>query len=396
MNVDKMIALGKQSSAIRELFEYGKIRKNEIGEDKVFDFSIGNPNIPCPKVVTEKLIEILSNDNPVDIHGYSSAIGHLHVREAIANYVNETFNAKERAELVLLTAGAAPGLAICFHGLLNPQDEVIAFAPFWPEYRVLVEKANATLKVVKPDANFLPDYEDLEKQINEKTRIVVINNPNNPTGVVYEEDTITKLASILERKQKEFGHDIYLISDEPYRELIYNEQIKFPFITNYYNNSIITYSFSKAISLPGERIGYLIVGRNTNNATDVYAALKGSSRTLGYVCASTLFQRLIPHCLGVTSDLSIYKKNQEILYNHLVSLGYEVTKSYGAFYLFVKALEEDANKFSEVAKDNFELLLVPSDSFGVKGYVRISYCVSTKQIIDSLPIFEKLYKHYNK
>ena len=395
MNVDKMIALGNQSSAIRELFEYGKNRKLEIGEDKVFDFSIGNPNVPCPKVVTDKLIEILSNANPVDIHGYSSAVGHLHVRQAIADYVNKTFNANEKADLVLLTAGAAPGLAICFHGLLNPGDEVLTFAPFWPEYKVLVEKADGVLKAVKPDENFLPDFNDFENAITSKTKMVVINNPNNPTGVVYEKDTIIKMAEILNRKQKEYGHDIYLISDEPYRELIYKD-IEFPFITNYYNNSIITYSFSKAISLPGERIGYSIVGRNTNNAKDVFNALKGSSRSLGYVCASTLFQQLIPSCLGVTSDISIYKKNQEILYNHLTSLGYEVTKSYGAFYLFVKALEDDAQRFSDVAKDKFELLLVPSDSFGVKGYVRISYCVSTKQIVDSLDAFSKLYQYYKK
>ena len=260
---------------------------------------------------------------------------------------------------------------------------------------MLVEKAGGVLKAVKPDENFLPDFTDLKNAITSKTKMVVINNPNNPTGVVYEKETIIKLAGILNEKQKEYGHDIYLISDEPYRELIYKD-IKFPFITNYYNNSIITYSFSKAISLPGERIGYLLVGSNTNNAKDVFNALKGSSRTLGYVCASTLFQQLIPSCLGVTSDISIYKKNQEILYNHLKSLGYEVTKSYGAFYLFVKALEEDAQKFSDVAKDNFELLLVPSDSFGVKGYVRISYCVSTKQIVDSLDAFSKLYQYYQK
>ena len=395
MNVDKMIALGKQSSAIRELFEYGINRKKEIGEDKVFDFSIGNPNIPCPKIVTEKLVEILTNCDPVKLHGYSSAIGHMHIRQAIADYLNKTYNANVLAKYVLLTAGAAPGLAICFHGLLNPGDEVLTFAPFWPEYRVLVEKAGGVLTVCKSDDEFLPDYEDLENKITSKTKILIINNPNNPSGVVYEKDTILKLAEILEKKQKEYGHDIYLISDEPYRELVYKD-VEFPFITNLYNNSIVAYSFSKAISLPGERIGYLIVGTNANNADNVYAALKGSGRTLGYVCASTLFQELIPHVLGVTSDLSIYKKNQEILYNHLVSLGYEVTKSYGAFYLFVKALEEDANHFSDVAKENFELLLVPSDSFGVKGYVRISYCVSTQQIIDSLPVFEKLYKYYNK
>ena len=395
MNVNKMIALGKQSSAIRELFEYGKNRKKEIGEDKVFDFSIGNPSIPCPKIVTDKLIELLTTRDPVTLHSYSSAIGHYHIRKAVADYLNKTYGTNEDAKYVLITAGAAPGLAICFNGLLNPGEEVVTFAPFWPEYRVLIEKANGVLKIAKSDKNFLPDFDDLASVITNKTKIVVINNPNNPSGVVYDEKTIIKLAEVLSQKQKEYGHDIYLLSDEPYRELVYSD-VKFPFVTKYYNNALVAYSFSKSISLPGERIGYLLVGRNTNNIDDVYAAIKGSGRTLGYVCASTLFQELIPYCLGVTSDLSVYKKNQEILYNHLVSLGYEVTKSNGAFYLFVKALEEDAIKFSDVAKEQFELLLVPSDSFGVKGYVRLSYCVSTKQIIDSLPYFEKLYNYYKK
>ena len=389
----KMIGLGKQSSAIRELFEYGKNRKHEIGDDKVFDFSIGNPSVACPDIITEKLIEIISNTDPISLHGYSSAIGHVAIRNEIARYINETYNAKEQGKYVLLTAGAAPGLTVTFSALLNDQEEVIVLAPFWPEYKVFIERANGVMKISNTDKKtFLPDFDDLEKTINEKTKCVVINSPNNPTGVVYEEDTIVKLASLLNKKQQEYGHDIYLISDEPYRELVYKD-VKYPFITNYYNNAIVIYSFSKSISLPGERIGYVLVGRDVNEKDDVYAAIKGSARAMGYVCATTLFQQLIPYCQGVTSDLSVYKKNQEILYSALVDIGYEVTKSDGAFYLFVKALEDDAMAFSEKAKE-FELLLVPSDSFGVQGYVRISYCVSTKQIVDSIPTFKKLYDYY--
>ena len=389
---NKMIGLGKQSSAIRELFEYGKNRKHEIGNDNVFDFSIGNPSVACPEIVTQKLIEIINNTDPIALHGYSSAIGHVKIRDEVARFVNEKYGANEDGKYVLLTAGAAPGLTVSFSALLNDNEEVVVLAPFWPEYKVFIERANGVMKISKTDKNFLPDFDDLEKTINEKTKCVVINSPNNPTGVVYEEDTIIKLAALLNKKQEQYGHDIFLISDEPYRELVYKE-VKYPFITNYYNNSIVVYSFSKSISLPGERIGYVIVGRDVNNKDDVYAAIKGSARTMGYVCASTLFQQLIPYCQGVTSDLDIYKKNQEILYNALVEIGYEVTKSDGAFYLFVKALEEDSISFSNKAKE-FELLLVPSDSFGVKGYVRISYCVSTKQIIDSLPTFKKLYDYY--
>ena len=389
---NKMIGLGKQSSAIRELFEYGKNRKHEIGDDNVFDFSIGNPSVACPEIVTQKLIEIINNTDPIALHGYSSAIGHVKIRDEVARFVNEKYGAKEEGKYVLLTAGAAPGLTISFSALLIDNEEVVVLAPYWPEYKVFIERANGVMKISKTDKNFLPDFDDLEKTINEKTKCVVINSPNNPTGVVYEEDTIIKLDALLRKKQEQYGHDIFLISDEPYRELVYKE-VKYPFITNYYNNSIVVYSFSKSISLPGERIGYVIVGRDVNNKDDVYAAIKGSARTMGYVCASTLFQQLIPYCQGVTSDLDIYKKNQEILYNALVEMGYEVTKSDGAFYLFVKALEDDSMSFSNKAKE-FELLLVPSDSFGVKGYVRISYCVSTKQIIDSLPTFKKLYDYY--
>ena len=388
-----MLARGNQSSAIRELFEYGKIRKQEIGEENVFDFSIGNPSVPCPDVINSALVDIINNYDPIGLHGYSSAIGHVAIRESVASFLNKKYNANAKADLVLITAGAAPGLASTFNGILNEGEEVIVLAPFWPEYRVFVEKAGGKIVISTPEeGTFLPDFEDLSNKINEKTKAIVINSPNNPTGVIYSEEILKKLSELLNKKQKELNKTIFLVSDEPYRELNYIG-IDYPFVTKYYDNSIVVYSFSKAVSLPGERIGYVLVSSTATNSKDVYNAIKGAARVLGYVCASTLFQQLIPFALGVTSDLDVYKENQEILYQGLTKLGYEVVKPQGAFYLFVKALEEDAKKFSDVAK-GYELLIVPSDSFGVEGYVRISYCVSKEQIINSLPIFEKLMNHY--
>lgn len=389
---EKMLGLGKQSSAIRELFEYGKIRKKEIGEDNVFDFSIGNPNVKTPDFVNEKLIEIIKNTDPVSLHGYTSASGNMKTRDAIAEYLNKTYGCNEQGKYIYLTLGAAASLSIAFNALLNEGDEVIVFTPFWPEYKVLAENAKGKMVFVNSDDKFYPDFNDFENKITNKTKIVIINSPNNPTGVIYDEKVIKKIASIMDAKQKEYGHNIYLLSDEPYRELVYNNQ-KYPFVTNYYDNSLIAYSFSKSLSLPGERVGYLLVSSKMNNKDDVFACVCGSGRSLGFVCASSLFQELIPHVLGITSDLSVYKENRELLYNSLVSLGYEVIYPSGAFYMFVKALEEDDEAFSNVAKQE-ELLLVPSASFGIKGYVRISYCVSNKTIKDSLPAFKRLMDRY--
>jgi len=389
---EKMLGLGKQSSAIRELFEYGKIRKKEIGEDNVFDFSIGNPNVKTPDFVNEKLIEIIKNTDPVSLHGYTSASGNMKTRDAIAEYLNKTYGCNEQGKYIYLTLGAAASLSIAFNALLNEGDEVIVFTPFWPEYKVLAENAKGKMVFVNSDDKFYPDFNDFENKITNKTKIVIINSPNNPTGVIYDEKVIKKIASIMDAKQKEYGHNIYLLSDEPYRELVYNNQ-KYPFVTNYYDNSLVAYSFSKSLSLPGERVGYLLVSSKMNNKDDVFACVCGSGRSLGFVCASSLFQELIPHVLGITSDLSVYKENRELLYNSLVSLGYEVIYPSGAFYMFVKALEEDDEAFSNVAKQE-ELLLVPSASFGIKGYVRISYCVANKTIKDSLPAFKRLMDRY--
>ena len=389
---EKMKGLGKQSSAIRELFEYGKIRKQEIGNDNVFDFSIGNPNVKTPDFVNEKLIELIKNTDSVSLHGYTSASGDLNTRNAIASYLNKTFKCNEQGKYIYLTLGAAASLSIVFNALLNENEEVILFAPFWPEYKVLAEKANGKIVIVKSDDNFYPDMQDFESKINKKTKIVIINSPNNPTGVIYNEDVIKEISNILNRKQEEYNHDIYLLSDEPYRELIYGNE-KYPFITNYYENSLVAYSFSKSLSLPGERVGYLLVSNKCNQVDDVFASVCGAGRSLGFVCANSLFQRLIPYVLDITSDLTPYKINRELLYKGLTDLGYEVIYPSGAFYMFVKALEEDDEHFSNVAKEH-ELLLVPSSSFGVKGYVRISYCVAADVIKNAMPAFEKLMKHY--
>lgn len=392
---EKMYELGSKSSSIRELFEYGKKRKQEIGEENVFDYSLGNPSVPAPSIVNETLIELINNVNPTILHGYTSAQGDLNVREDIVSYLNEKYNTKLNRDLVYLTVGAAASLTSTLNAIINPNNEVICFAPFFPEYKVFIEKAGGILKIVKCiEPTFEIDYQELEKAINKNTKAIIINSPNNPTGKVIKEEELKKIIEIINKKNQEYNNSIFLISDEPYRELVYDDY-KIPFVTNYYNNSIVCYSFSKSLSLPGERIGYVIVNPNCIEAQKVYKAIAGAARSLGYVCAPSLFQFMISKCLGYTSDLNCYKENRDILYNELTKLGYTITKPDGAFYLFVKSFDLDANKFVEVAK-KYELLLVPSDSFGFPGYVRIAYCVSKKQIIDSLPAFEKLSKHYKE
>ena len=388
----EMYKIGAKGSDIRELFEYGKKRKKEIGEDKVFDFSIGNPSVPSPKIVNDTLIELINNVEPTKLHGYTSASGDNYVKEQIANYINSKYEATVNPNLIYMTCGAAASLSITFKAILNPRDEVIVISPFFPEYKVFVENAGGKIVISKSDNNFIPDFEDLENKITSKTKAVIINSPNNPTGVVYNSDAIIKLSSILSRKEKEYKNTIYLVSDEPYRELVYGD-VEVPYITKYYNDAIICYSFSKSLSLPGERIGYILVSPKCNDCETIYKSICGAGRSMGFVCAPALFQYMIPKCLGYTSDINVYKENRDLLYNELTKYGYEVIKPEGAFYIFVKSLEDDAYAFSEKAKD-YELLLVPSDSFGVKGYIRISYCVSKKQIIDSLPAFKKLIEEY--
>ncbi|MBQ9797021.1 MAG: pyridoxal phosphate-dependent aminotransferase [Clostridia bacterium] len=390
---EKMRGLGACRSVIRELFEYGKKRKAEIGAENVFDFSIGNPSVPSPEAVNETLVGLLRERDAVSLHGYTSAQGDVGVRRAIADYVASTHGATVDPDLIYLTVGAAASLTVSLTALLEAGDEVILLAPFFPEYRVFVERTGAVaVPVLCNTKTFQPDFEALRAAITKKTRAIIVNSPNNPTGAVLTRESIEGIAKVLEEASAANGAPIYLIADEPYRELVYGD-VEVPYLPHFYRNTLVCYSFSKSLSLPGERIGYILVSPQADDAVAVYQAVCGAGRALGFVCAPALFQYMIPSVLGMTSDISIYDRNRRLLYDALTEYGYEAVKPDGAFYLFVKALEEDANAFCERAKQ-YELLLVPSDSFGCPGYVRISYCVTTEQIQKSLPAFKRLAESY--
>ncbi|WP_054743945.1 pyridoxal phosphate-dependent aminotransferase [Cellulosilyticum ruminicola] len=390
---NEMVKLGTKRSVIRELFEYGKKRATEIGAENVYDFSLGNPNVPAPECVKQAILELVNDSDPTLLHGYTSAPGDLETRTAISDYINERFNTSLTPNHIYMTVGAAASLCISIKALTVPGDEFITFAPFFPEYTVFTNVMGAELKVVSVNTeNFQINFESFKQLLSPQTKGIIINSPNNPSGVVYSEETIKELTTILKEKSEEYGHPIYLISDEPYRELVYNG-LKVPYLMNYYKNTLVCYSYSKSLSLPGERIGYVAVSDQMENSSEVYAAICGAGRALGYVCAPSLFQKVIAKCVKATSDISTYEEHRDIIYNGLTKLGYNCIKPDGAFYLFVKALEEDANAFCEKAKKH-ELLLVPGDDFGCPGYVRISYCVSKKQILDSLPAFAELIKEY--
>lgn len=388
---EKMFSLGSTRSEIRELFEYGKKRKAEIGEENVYDFSLGNPSVPCPDDVSDTLLRLIRDTHPVELHGYTSAQGDAGVRASIAESIFDTHGFRTSADNIYLTVGAAAALTCSLTAVVSPGEEVILLAPYFPEYKVFVERCGATVKVVKcKEVDFTPDTEAIADAINERTAAIIVNSPNNPSGAVYPEESIKAIAEVLNAKSKEMGKPIYLIADEPYRELVYGDA-KVPYIPKYYSNTIVCYSYSKSLSIPGERIGYCMVSPEANEAEKVYAAVCGAGRALGFVCAPSLLQKLIPHCIGATSDISIYDTNRQLLLTKLSEYGYTVVKPDGAFYLFVKSPMPDAKAFSEIAK-GYELLLVASDSFGYEGYIRISYCVSTEQIKRALPAFEKLAK----
>ncbi len=390
---DKMMGLGKKSSVIREIFEYSKKRKAEIGNDKVYDFSIGNPSVPAPREVGEIIKELVDNTDPVLLHGYTSAPGDMGVRTAIAENINAEHGADVRPELIYMTCGAAASLTISLNALCNEGDEVIIIAPFFPEYRVFIEKAGATPVVVKSKEGDLSlDIEAVANAVTSKTKAIIINSPNNPSGVIISEEELIELSKVLEAKQKELGIDIYIIADEPYRKLVYTDK-EVPFVTNFYDNTLVCYSFSKALSLPGERIGYILVSPTCKDAGDVYAAVCGAGRALGFVCAPSMWQFVVAKCLDMTADTEVYRTNRNLLLTSLTEMGYEMASPDGAFYIFMKSLEEDAYTFCEKAKKH-ELLLVPSDDFGYPGYVRIAYCVTTEQIEASLPAFKALKEEY--
>lgn len=389
----KMYELGSRRSVIREIFEYGKKRKAEIGEDKVFDFSIGNPSVESPEAVADRIKELLEVRPSTAVHGYTSAQGDPKARQAIADDLNRRFNTSFTGSNVYLTCGAAASLTISLRSIIDRDDQnVMVFAPFFTEYRVFIESMGAQISVVPASFPKLDlNLEAFRKMINEKTVAVILNSPNNPTGVVYSEEQIKELSAILKEKSREYNHPIYIISDEPYREITYG--CKPPFITHYYKNSIICYSYSKGLSLPGERIGYILVPDVMPDWQKLYAAVCGAGRSLGFICAPTMFQHVITKCAPLTSDLSKYAANRELIYNGLSELGYECVRPDGAFYLFVKCLEEDANKFCMRARE-YDLLLVPSDDFGCPGYVRIAYCVSADTIRNSMPAFKALAESY--
>ncbi len=388
----EMLALGKKSSAIREIFEYSKKRKAEIGAENVFDFSLGNPSIPAPKCVGEEIARLLCGDS-VDLHGYTSAAGDLQTRATIAQNVAGRFGFAAEAGLIYMTCGAAASLTVSLKAIIQPGDEVILLAPYFPEYKVFAENAGAAVRVVNcPAPHFGLDLEALDKAITKKTRAILVNSPNNPTGVVFSEADIQGLAALLNTKKARFGRAVTILADEPYRELVYDD-VFVPYIPNYYDDTIVCYSYSKALSLPGERIGYILVSPKMAEAADTFAAVCGAGRAMGYVCAPSLFQKVVAACDGTPPDLSSYDKNRRLLYDSLTEMGYEAVCPQGAFYLFVKALEPDAGAFCQKAKKH-ELLLVPGDSFGADHYVRLAYCVSYDQIQRSLPAFEKLIKEY--
>ena len=389
-----MVGLGKKRSVIREIFEYSKVRAAEVGAENIFDFSIGNPSVPPPQIISDTLKELLDQEDSVSLHGYTSAQGDPATRKAIADDLNRRYGTDFTANNFYMTVGAAASLSICFKALALPEDEFIVFAPYFTEYRVFVEAAGGTLVEVPPrEPDFQIDFDAFSAAVSEHTKAVIVNSPNNPSGVVYSESTVKELCRILEEKSAQYGHTIYLISDEPYRELVYDDNIVVPFLTKYYKNTLVCYSYSKSLSLPGERIGYVLVPSEIDDFEDMYAAVCGAGRALGYVCAPSLFQKLIARCVGQVSDISVYRKNRDLLYNGLTERGYQCVRPDGAFYLFVKALEEDTNAFCERAK-KYELLLVPGDDFGCPGYVRIAYCVTTEQIERSMPAFEALAKEY--
>ncbi|MBE6136893.1 MAG: pyridoxal phosphate-dependent aminotransferase [Erysipelotrichaceae bacterium] len=391
---EKMLKLGNNRSIIRELFEFSKQKKAELGDDKVFDFSLGNPSVPPADCVNETLIDLLKNEDPCYVHGYTSAPGDVEVRNAIANDLNSRYGTSYDASMIYMTCGAAASLCITIRALIeNSTDEILAVAPFFPEYRVFAEAAGATFKVVPADLkSFEINFDELVKIINPNTKGIIINSPNNPSGVVYSKNSLMKLAELLSEKQKEYNHPIYIICDEPYREIAY-DNIEVPHIPSLYNNTIICYSYSKSLSLPGERIGYILTPNTLDDYKNIYAACLGAGRAYGYVCAPSIFQKLIAKCANQTSNMSAYAENRDILYNGLTKIGFECVYPQGAFYLFVKSPEKDSMSFMEKAK-KYNLIIVPSNSFGVDGYVRLSYCVSKDTIVNSLPAFAELMKEY--
>ena len=390
---EKMKPYVKNNSAIRMMFEEGNRLRAKYGADKVFDFSLGNPSVPAPDSVREAIIELVNTTDPTVLHGYMSNAGFEDVRQTIAESLNRRFDTKFSAKNLIMTVGAASGLNVILKTILNPGEEVIVFAPYFLEYGAYVRNYDGVLVEVSPDTTtFQPNLAEFEQRITPKTRAVIVNTPHNPTGVVYSEETIKNLSAILEAKQKEFGTVIYLISDEPYRELAY-DGVEVPYLTKYYNNTVVGYSYSKSLSLPGERIGYLVIPDEADGSEELISAATIANRTLGCVNAPSLIQKVVAKCVDAKTDLAAYDKNRQALYNGLKECGFECIKPQGAFYLFVKSPVEDEKAFCEAGK-KYNILMVPGSSFACPGYVRLAYCVSYETIVNSLPEFKKLAAEY--
>ena len=390
---EKMKPYVKNNSAIRMMFEEGNRLRAKYGADKVFDFSLGNPSVPAPDSVREAIIELVNTTDPTVLHGYMSNAGFEDVRQTIAESLNRRFDTKFSAKNLIMTVGAASGLNVVLKTILNPGEEVIVFAPYFLEYGAYVRNYDGILVEISPDTTtFQPNLAEFEQRITPKTRAVIVNTPHNPTGVVYSEETIKKLSAILEAKQKEFGTVIYLISDEPYRELAY-DGVEVPYLTKYYNNTVVGYSYSKSLSLPGERIGYLVIPDEADGSEELISAATIANRTLGCVNAPSLIQKVVAKCVDAKTDLAAYDKNRQALSNGLKECGFECIKPQGAFYLFVKSPVEDEKAFCEAGK-KYNILMVPGSSFACPGYVRLAYCVSYETIVNSLPEFKKLAAEY--
>jgi len=395
MIAEKMYELGSKKSTIRTIFEYGQARAAVVGAENVFDFSLGNPNVPAPDFIKEAILDILNEEEPCAIHGYTIAPGNPKVREVLAQSINDRFATTFTGKNLFMTAGAAAAITVVFKALSETADEFIAFAPFFPEYECFVESTGAKLVVVPAQIeDFQINFAEFEKRMNSHTKAVIVNSPNNPSGAVYSEATIQKLVAILEEKSAQYGHPIFLISDEPYREIAY-DNIEVPYLTKYYKNTLVCYSYSKSFSLPGERIGYVVVPDEIVDFNRMYAAIAGAGRVLTHVNAPSLFQKVVARCAGKPSDISTYEKNGALLYNGLIEAGFHCVKPQGAFYLFPQSLEADDVAFCERAK-KYDLLLVPGRDFGCPGHFRASYCINTDTISRSLPLFKKLAAEYNK
>ncbi len=388
----EMYGYGAQSSVIRELFQYGLQRAREIGKENIFDYSLGNPSVAPPKEVDEAILDIIRNRPALEVHGYTPGPGSLETRSIIAKDLTRRFGVAAGPQNLYITCGAAAALKIVLCALFEEGDEAVSLTPYFPEYKVFAESAGYRFREVKTDPlTFQPDLYELADAVNEKTKLLILNSPNNPSGVVYTEENIRKTAALLKERSERYGHPIFLFADEPYRELVYEGSV--PFLPNYYGNAIVGYSYSKSLSLPGERIGYIFVPDSVTESGKVMLAVAGAGRALGYVCAPSLMQQVIARCVNARPDLTAYRENRDLLYNALTGFGYTCVHPDGAFYLFVKSPEPDAVAFHERAK-KYELLLVPGDSFAAPGYVRLAYCVSREMIERSLPALKKLIMEY--